>query len=357
MAVIILGLFKIQFQFVSGVTYVLNFLQRTNATETKTFQSNNLYTIHGKIKKANTQKIDRELQQLCLQRKQAALERELRLQKSLSEECEDLGVDEPSTSDLFPEADLLFDSNHSPSFDQSSQDIVKRSLHCQENKEESKLTLFCDDDFLFEPGEYQTAETELEYEEQPRLLTNGQSSTSTESSSPSGDHTLLQTCTSMSDVTLNSPISPDTFNASTPPPLNKYIHKYSNKKKEKVPKPIEHWPADVSSSEDTMGSTELGKSRSPDLCVNKRSDEELSDGGGGYKVVRVAISKPECDEMHCSEDLDCSMSGRGARRSVKKMCSCCNGSQDGSAASRKRPATSHPHTPPSHKKAFLNKKR
>lgn len=34
--------------------------------------------------------------------------------KTISEECEDLGVDEPSTSELFPEADLLFD--------QSSQD-------------------------------------------------------------------------------------------------------------------------------------------------------------------------------------------------------------------------------------------
>lgn len=56
------------------------------------------------------------------ERKNAALERELKLQKSLSEECEDLGVDEPSTSDLFPEADLLFDNNHSPSFDHSSQD-------------------------------------------------------------------------------------------------------------------------------------------------------------------------------------------------------------------------------------------
>lgn len=29
-------------------------------------------------------------------------------QKSLSEECEDLGVDSPSASDLFPEADILF---------------------------------------------------------------------------------------------------------------------------------------------------------------------------------------------------------------------------------------------------------
>lgn len=65
---------------------------------------------------------EKELQQ----RKQEALERELCLQKSLSEECEDLGVDEPSTSDLFPEADLLFDSNNSPSFDQLSQDIDKK---------------------------------------------------------------------------------------------------------------------------------------------------------------------------------------------------------------------------------------
>lgn len=56
------------------------------------------------------------------QQRMTDYERELRLQKSLSEECEDLGVDEPSTSDLFPEADLLFDPNHSPSFDQSSQD-------------------------------------------------------------------------------------------------------------------------------------------------------------------------------------------------------------------------------------------
>lgn len=43
-----------------------------------------------------------------LHHQQAALERELRLQKSLSEECEDLGVDEPEN--LFPEADLLFDA-------------------------------------------------------------------------------------------------------------------------------------------------------------------------------------------------------------------------------------------------------
>lgn len=67
-------------------------------------------------------RLDRELVQQRMDRKTAAYERELKLQKSLSEECEDLGVDEPSTSELFPEADLLFDTNHSPSYDHSSQD-------------------------------------------------------------------------------------------------------------------------------------------------------------------------------------------------------------------------------------------
>ncbi|XP_055313227.1 serine-rich adhesin for platelets-like [Sitodiplosis mosellana] len=41
-------------------------------------------------------------------RTNSIIERELRLQKSLSEECEDLGVDEPSTSDLFPDAFISF---------------------------------------------------------------------------------------------------------------------------------------------------------------------------------------------------------------------------------------------------------
>lgn len=45
------------------------------------------------------------------------IERQLRLQKSLSEECEDLGVDEPSTSELFPEAELSFDNNSPTAFD------------------------------------------------------------------------------------------------------------------------------------------------------------------------------------------------------------------------------------------------
>lgn len=45
------------------------------------------------------------------------IERQLRLQKSLSEECEDLGVDEPSTSELFPEAELSFDNSSPIAFD------------------------------------------------------------------------------------------------------------------------------------------------------------------------------------------------------------------------------------------------
>lgn len=50
-------------------------------------------------------------------RKPTTIEKEFFNQKSFSEECADLGVDEPIASDLFPEADLLFDSG-SPKFDQ-----------------------------------------------------------------------------------------------------------------------------------------------------------------------------------------------------------------------------------------------
>lgn len=318
-------------------------------SEQKNLQTNTVYTLQGKLKK-QPQKLDRDIQQLSLQRK--ALERELRLQKSLSEECEDLGVAEPSTSDLFPEADLMiFDANHSPSFDQSSQDLIKRPVHCEE-KEETKLTLFSDDDFLLEAADYPTDETVLEYDERSHLLTNGQSGVG-ESVSRCEDNTLLQTCTSMSDVTLNSPISPDRYNATTSPPLHKYVHKYTNRKKHDRVKQIENWPVEVSSSEDTTGSTELikGSSCSPEMC-SKKSEDEIDDGN--FKVVHVAISKTECDNIHCLEGNECSFSGRGARRSVKKMCSCCNGSQE-AAASRKRPAP-QPQTPAPQKKIF-NKKR
>lgn len=108
-----------------------------------------------------------DVHQLSLQRKQAAIERELRLQKSLSEECEDLGVDEPSASDLFPEADLLFDNNQSsPSFEQIG--TKRTALLTEINKEESKL--FSGDDsssvganLLFESIEYASPDTVFEY--------------------------------------------------------------------------------------------------------------------------------------------------------------------------------------------------
>ncbi|CAG5037546.1 unnamed protein product [Parnassius apollo] len=58
----------------------------------------------------------------ALRHKYAILEHELRLQKSLSEECEDLGVDSPSASELFPEAELLFAGSpaHDHTQDQNS---------------------------------------------------------------------------------------------------------------------------------------------------------------------------------------------------------------------------------------------
>ncbi|KAF2882762.1 hypothetical protein ILUMI_23426 [Ignelater luminosus] len=317
-------------------------------------------------KKKNCHKQDRDLQQLSLQRKQAALERELRLQKSLSEECEDLGVDEPSTSDLFPEADLLFDSNHSPSFDQSSQDLVKRpSNSSQEVKEEAKsIGLFCDDepmrtDFLFEPIEFQSSSVELDYN-RTRDMTNGQGSTSNESGFSCEDNTLLQTCTSMSDVTIPSPISPDPYTDNSPPPLNKCKYKYSNRKKTEKSKQIENWPMELSSSEDTTGSTELAKScsRSPEIYSGRRNRSlSCCDDDGdllGFAIVeRLPLKEgEECEGLHCQEAVDCP-SGRGARRSVKKLCSCCNGS---TKVARKRPA-SRPPTPFSHKKTVIAKKR
>lgn len=85
------------------------------------------------------------------------MERELRLQKSLTEECEDLGVDQPSTSDLFPEADLLFDSTQSSSFEQISHSR-RAILFTEVNNQEPKL--FIGDDvvsgasMLFESMDY-----------------------------------------------------------------------------------------------------------------------------------------------------------------------------------------------------------
>jgi hypothetical protein len=58
-------------------------------------------------------------------------------QKSFSEECADLGVDEPIASDLFPEADLLFDSG-SPKFDQISSD---NAMHIKKELENGEVLL------------------------------------------------------------------------------------------------------------------------------------------------------------------------------------------------------------------------
>lgn len=272
--------------------------------------------------------------------KQAAIERELRLQKSLSEECEDLGVDEPSTSDLFPEADLLFDSNHSPSFDQTSQEMIKRTSQANEIKEiKSSMNLFSDDETssslrtdLFEYVEYQRVEAALNYEE--RQLMNGNTTGVESGSSGCEDNTLLPKCATMSEVTLNSPISPELYQENN---VNKYKFKYTNRKKNEKIKQCELIGEIVSSSEDTIVSTELGKA----IC----EDDNI-------KIIHLKEDK--C-EMHCQSGRD-SPSGRGARRSVRKLCSCCNGSQDGNIT-RKRPATARPQTPAPHKKAFITKKR
>lgn len=50
-------------------------------------------------------------------------------QKSLSEECEDLGVDSPSASDLFPEAELLFAASPSSQFDQSQDGCILQAAN------------------------------------------------------------------------------------------------------------------------------------------------------------------------------------------------------------------------------------
>lgn len=66
---------------------------------------------------------------MYIERKQAPIDKEIFNPKSFSEECADLGVDEPIASDLFPEADLLFDSG-SPKFDQINHDTtqIKREI-------------------------------------------------------------------------------------------------------------------------------------------------------------------------------------------------------------------------------------
>lgn len=71
-------------------------------------------------------------------RKPATLEKEFFNQKSFSEECADLGVDEPIASDLFPEADLLFESG-SPKFDQIA--THDNTMHIKKELENGQVLL------------------------------------------------------------------------------------------------------------------------------------------------------------------------------------------------------------------------
>ncbi|XP_060536869.1 uncharacterized protein LOC132708539 [Cylas formicarius] len=321
--------------------------EKTTINEPKIYKNNAVYyAIRTKKNVVNpaSKKLESELQ------KQAAIERELRLQKSLSEECEDLGVDEPSTSDLFPEADLLFDSNHSPSYDQTVQDI-KKSSHMTESKtEKTSMNLFSDDENsgplrtdLFDYVEYHTVETAIDYPSSQ--LMNG-NNTSNESASSSEDNTLLASCGTISEVTLNSPISPDVYGDNTQPALNKYKYKYTNRKKSERIRQTENWSRGEVTSTGDNG----------DEASYVGSEQITSEP---IKVVRVAISKADSKEgqscqLHCSTVED---NKRGARRSTKRACSCCNGSKSSGLSSvRKRPPTTRPQTP-ANKKAFTSKKR
>uniref|UniRef100_A0A0A9WP34 Zinc finger protein Rlf/292/654 TPR repeats domain-containing protein n=2 Tax=Lygus hesperus TaxID=30085 RepID=A0A0A9WP34_LYGHE len=67
----------------------------------------------------------------------STLEREIRLQKSLSEECEDLGVDKPRTSELFPEAELLLDSD--PLSRDSLQELYSRGMESSSSSHDSPM--------------------------------------------------------------------------------------------------------------------------------------------------------------------------------------------------------------------------
>lgn len=63
-------------------------------------------------------------------------DKELNLQKSLSEECEDLGVDKPSTSDLFPEAELILEPDPL-SRESTPVEVFSRSLESSSSSHDS----------------------------------------------------------------------------------------------------------------------------------------------------------------------------------------------------------------------------
>ncbi|KAF7270211.1 hypothetical protein GWI33_016821 [Rhynchophorus ferrugineus] len=304
-------------------------------TGAKIFKNNAIYYAI-RTKKPLSKKLDSDMQ------KQAAIERELRLQKSLSEECEDLGVDEPSTSDLFPEADLLFDSNHSPSYEQTGHKVQVADV-----KAKTSMNLFSDDENsgpmrndLFDYVEYHSVETDVD-------KVNGNNIVN-ESASSCGDTTLLPNCGTMSEVTLNSPISPDySDNSHT---INKYKYKYTNRKKgEKNIKPqIEAW-SEVTSSEDAL---DVDKDETP-IGIQEETviDEALME----VEAMTEDIDIPEKDQFKCPVHGNVD---RNSRRTSRRPCSCFNGSKSPSVSNiKKRINPLKSQTPIPNKKPLLTKKR
>lgn len=298
--------------------------QVPQGSTTKVFKNNAVYYAI-RTKKNINKKIDPEVQ------KQAAIERELRLQKSLSEECEDLGVDEPSASDLFPEADLLFDSNHSPSYEQGGQKIQtivkgKEGLHLFSDDENSG-SLRND---LFDYVEYHPPISGNE-------PVNGNNSV-VDSSAARDDCTLLPSCAAISEVTLNSPIPPDyTDNSHS----IKYRFKYSNRKKgEKMVKTQqEGWHEEVTSSQNVM-QEEAPMAIQEETVVDTLEDVELSQGN-------------KSDHCPIHGGIEAS---RNCKKIGRKTCLCLNGSRN-VYNPRKRMNSPKGHTPVSNKKLAINKKR
>ena len=103
-------------------------------------------------------------------RKPATLEKEFFNQKSFSEECADLGVDEPIASDLFPEADLLFDSG-SPKFDQiTSHD---GAMHIKKELENGQVLLEMNYNHNMETESWLNFDTEEELVDDSRVMVEG----------------------------------------------------------------------------------------------------------------------------------------------------------------------------------------
>ncbi|XP_050313058.1 uncharacterized protein LOC126748101 isoform X2 [Anthonomus grandis grandis] len=296
--------------------------------------------------------------------KQAAIERELRLQKTLSEECEDLGVDEPSTSDLFPEADLLFDTNHSPSYYQAGQKLQsteakpKSSSSMQFSDDENSGSLRND---LFEYVEYQ----------HPQV--NGNNSMI--QSSGCYDATLLPNSGTMSEVTLSDPMSSEY--SDTTHLLNKYKYKYSNRKKGekvnlKVPKPHLDNSQEVTSTESVLDVAPIGLETAQEFPKHKLKEDILDHKEEKLElevpldheetVVTETIRSPEPDLKYRCMIHGGIDSNKTSRKFSKKSCHCFkNGSK--SPCNIVSPLKKKPNSPISSqetvtiKKVVSNKKR